>query len=188
MLVQKSELKKKAKNFKHVLYRYINESYTPPPADLAPIPHLSLCVNFQSFFSFWTACGAPSIEVDTTEQQVARHNQPNIYIRTTNRQQHTEIQYLWKHFCSTKYTPKTAANPELHLASHGLVVAPRLSHTAVLPWYILPGNILHPFLVDTIIIHSNQVFYSRQTIPDTSTHNHSQLNIFFIAHNVYYWS
>ena len=70
------------------------ESYTPPPADLAPIPHLSLCVNFQSFFSFWTACGAPSIEVDTTEQQVARHNQPNIYIRTTNRQQHTEIQYL----------------------------------------------------------------------------------------------
>ena len=69
------------------------ESYTPP-ADLALIPHLSLCVNFQSFFSFRTACDTPSIEVDTTEQQVARHNQPNIiYIRTTNRQQNTQIQY-----------------------------------------------------------------------------------------------
>ena len=55
------------------------ESYTPPPVDLAPIPHLSLCVNFQSFFSFWTACDTPSIGVDTTEQ-VARHNQRNIYI------------------------------------------------------------------------------------------------------------
>ena len=47
---------------------------------LSLIPHLSLCVNFQSFFSFWTACATLSIEVDATEQQVARHNQPNTYI------------------------------------------------------------------------------------------------------------
>ena len=32
--------------------------------------------------------------------------------------------------------------------------------------YLVPGNILRPFLVD-MIIHSNQVLYSRQTIPDT---------------------
>ena len=56
------------------------ESYTPPPVDLALIPHISLCVNFQSFFSFGTADDTPSIEVDTTEQQVARHNQPNKYL------------------------------------------------------------------------------------------------------------
>ena len=60
------------------------ESYTPPPVDLALTPHLSLCVDFQSFLSFWTACDTPSIEINTTEQQVARHNQPNI-IYTHNR-------------------------------------------------------------------------------------------------------
>ena len=42
--------------------------------------------------SFWTACDTPSIEIDAKEQ-VARHNQPNIYIDTTNRQQNTQIQY-----------------------------------------------------------------------------------------------
>ena len=52
---------------------------------------LSLCVNFWSFFLLWIACDTPSIKVDTTEQQVARHNQPNIYIHTTNRQQNTQI-------------------------------------------------------------------------------------------------
>ena len=54
--------------------------FSTPPVDLAPIPHLSLYVNFQSFFSFWTACDipVPSIEVDTKEQ-VALINQPNIY-------------------------------------------------------------------------------------------------------------
>ena len=55
---------------------------------------LSLFVNFQRFFSFWIACDTPSIEVDTTEQQVARHNyQPNIYIHihTTNRKQNILI-------------------------------------------------------------------------------------------------
>ena len=61
-------------------YNCCTESYTPPPADLAPIPHLSLYVNFQSFL-FWTACDIPSIEVDTKEQ-VARHNQPNMYVYT----------------------------------------------------------------------------------------------------------
>ena len=41
-----------------------------------------------------TACDVPSIEVDTKEQ-VARHNQPNIYTPYTheNRQQNTQIQY-----------------------------------------------------------------------------------------------
>ena len=42
------------------------ESYTQPTVDLAPIPRLSLCVNFQSFFSFWTACDTPSIYVEDT--------------------------------------------------------------------------------------------------------------------------
>ena len=59
-------------------YNYCcTESYTPPPVNLAPIPHLLLYVIFQNF-SFWTACDIPSIEVDTKEQ-VARHDQPNIY-------------------------------------------------------------------------------------------------------------
>ena len=40
------------------------ESYTPPPVDLAPIPHLLLYINFQNFFSFSTACDIPRIEVD----------------------------------------------------------------------------------------------------------------------------
>ena len=47
------------------------EDYTPLPLDLALIPHLSLCANFQSFFLFGTACDTPSIEADTTEHQVA---------------------------------------------------------------------------------------------------------------------
>ena len=51
---------------------------------------LSLFVNLQSFFSFWIACDTPSIELDTTEQQVARHNKPNIYIHT-KRQQNIQI-------------------------------------------------------------------------------------------------
>ena len=62
------------------------ESYTPPPVDLALTPHLSLCVSFQSFFSFWTACDTPSIEVDTTEREVAQHNQPNIYTEVHTQQ------------------------------------------------------------------------------------------------------
>ena len=53
------------------------QSYTPSVGLVAPIPHLSLRVNFQSFFSFWTACDMPSIEVDTTEQP-AEH----IYVYT----------------------------------------------------------------------------------------------------------
>ena len=61
-------------------YNCCTESYTPPPVDLSPIPHLlpiTLYVRkFQS--SFWTACDIPNIKVDTKEQ-VARHNQPNIY-------------------------------------------------------------------------------------------------------------
>ena len=52
---------------------------------------LSLCGNFQNFFLFWISCDTPSIKIDTAEQQVARHNQPNIYIHTTNRQQNTLI-------------------------------------------------------------------------------------------------
>ena len=75
----------------YLKYNCCMESYTPPPVDPARIPHLSLCVNFQSFFSFWTACDTTSIEIDTTEQQVARHNQPNTYIRTTIRQQNTQL-------------------------------------------------------------------------------------------------
>ena len=56
------------------------ESYTPP-VDLfiAPIPHLSCCVNFQSF-SFWTACDIPSIEGNTTEQQQVT-SRTSIYAR-----------------------------------------------------------------------------------------------------------
>ena len=91
----------------------------------------------------------------------------HIHMRTTNRQQNAQIQYLWKQFCCN--TPQqTAATPELHLASDGLAVAPRPSHTAVLLWYI-PGNIPHPFLVDMITIHSYQIFYSQQTIPHVYT-------------------
>ena len=37
-------------------------------------------------------CDTPNIEVNTKEQ-VARHNQPNMYIYTTNRQQNAQIQY-----------------------------------------------------------------------------------------------
>ena len=73
-------------------YNCCTESYTPPPVDLSPIPHLLLYVNFQNF-SFSTACDMPSIEVDTKEQ-VARHNLSiYIHIRTTNRQRTTQIKY-----------------------------------------------------------------------------------------------
>ena len=43
------------------------------------LPHYYLICKFQKFFSFWIACDIPNIEVDTKEQ-VAGHNQPNIYI------------------------------------------------------------------------------------------------------------
>ena len=66
-------------------YNCCTESYIPPPVGLTPIPHLPgitlyLVCKFQSFFSFWIACDTPvpNIEEDTKEQ-VARHNQPNIY-------------------------------------------------------------------------------------------------------------
>ena len=79
-------------------YNCCTESYTPPPVGLTPIPHLPgitlyLVCKFQSFFSFWIACDTPvpNIEEDT-KVQVARHNQPNIYIHE-NRQQNTPIQY-----------------------------------------------------------------------------------------------
>ena len=49
--------------------------YYTPSVDLALIHHLSLCVNFQSFFSFWKARDTPSIEVDRTEQQFFFFNQ-----------------------------------------------------------------------------------------------------------------
>ena len=68
----------------YLTYNCSMESHTSPSVDLSPIPHLSPCVKIRSFFSFWTACDTPSIEINTTEQQVARHNQPNI-IYTHNR-------------------------------------------------------------------------------------------------------
>ena len=49
------------------------------------------------FFSFWTACDTPSIEVETTEQQVARHDQPNIYIPGT---QQIDNKTLYPHVTS----------------------------------------------------------------------------------------
>ena len=73
-------------------------SYTPPPVDLAPIPHqapitLYYIPELLILDSMWYT---KHYEVDTKEQ-VARHNQPNmseyIYIPTTNRQQNTQIQY-----------------------------------------------------------------------------------------------
>ena len=74
-------------------YNCCTASYTPQPVDPKPTSPITLYLvcKFQSFFSFWTACDIPNIEVDTKEQ-VARHNQPNTYIHT-NRQQHTQIQY-----------------------------------------------------------------------------------------------
>ena len=70
-------------------YNCCTESYTPPLVDLtntntSPI-NLYLVCKFQSFFSFWTACDIPNIEEDT-KKQVARHNQPNIYIYIYKRQ------------------------------------------------------------------------------------------------------
>ena len=119
------------------------ESHTPPPAHLAPIPHSSLRVNFQSFFSFWIACDTPSIEVDTTEQQVARHNQSNIYICIYARQFDNKVlrSTIFEDIFVVIYPQNTAVIPELNLASHGLAVAPRPYHTAVLLWYV-PSNIL----------------------------------------------
>ena len=70
---------------------------TSPPANLALIPQqhvihhqsitdirysITLCKLLE--FSFWIVC-TPSIEVDTTEQ-VARQNQPNIYMRIYTQQ------------------------------------------------------------------------------------------------------
>ena len=55
------------------------------------LPHYYLICKFQKFFSFWIACDIPNIEVDTKEQ-VAGHNQPDIYIYTYRRQ-NTQIQY-----------------------------------------------------------------------------------------------
>ena len=61
-----------------VVFTLTNHYFYPTTSCSTPSV-LLCCVNFQSFFPFWTACDTPSIEVDTTEQQVARHNQPNIY-------------------------------------------------------------------------------------------------------------
>ena len=47
-------------------------------ANTSPITLYLVC-KFQGFFSFWIAYDIQYIEVDTKEQ-VARHNQPNIYI------------------------------------------------------------------------------------------------------------
>ena len=62
-------------------YSCCTESYTPP-IDLTPncntSPITLFVCKFQSFL-FWTACDTPKTEVNTKEQ-VARHNQPNIYI------------------------------------------------------------------------------------------------------------
>ena len=62
-----------------VVFTLTNHYFYPTTSCSTPSV-LLCCVNFQSFFPFWTACDTPSIEVDTTEQQVARHNQPNMYI------------------------------------------------------------------------------------------------------------
>ena len=40
-------------------------------------------------------------------------------------------------------------------------------HSSTSLIHTVPGNILPPFLLDIIIIHSNRVFYSRQAILDT---------------------
>ena len=52
-----------------ILYTTSRPSTNTSPITLCKLPELLLV---------WTACDTPSIEVDTTEQQVARHNQPNI--------------------------------------------------------------------------------------------------------------
>ena len=57
-----------------------------------------LCVNLQSVFLFWIACDAPSIKVDTAEQQVARHNQPNIYIHNKQTTKYSNIQDIGRNF------------------------------------------------------------------------------------------
>ena len=56
-----------------------------PNTNTSPIT-LYQVFKFQSFFSFWIACDIPNIEVDTKEQ-VARHNQPSIYILVYIRKQ-----------------------------------------------------------------------------------------------------
>ena len=88
---------------------------------------LSLFVNFKSFFSSWIACDTPSVEVDTTEQQVARHNQPNIYIHTINRQQNILISTTSGETFHTIYNTnqKNINRPIYNLRPH--IVRPVLS-------------------------------------------------------------
>ena len=78
---------------------------------------LSLCVNFQSFFLFWIACDTPSITVDTTEQQVAGHNQPNIYIYiyTANTQQNSPISTTSAETFNTITQIRYNKNKQVHL-------------------------------------------------------------------------
>ena len=58
----------------------LHTTTSSPNTNTSPITLYFEVCKFQNF-SFWIACDIPNIEVDTKEQ-VARHNQPNIYIHT----------------------------------------------------------------------------------------------------------